>query len=563
MGERHPTTPAPPARATSKLDGPCAVDCDEDEDHQALCSQATTTSRQNATGNEYTLEKKRPVGVGAGGHVQVDHVPSDGDDLLQTSATATPRFSRRAHAASSRHRPYTAELADITQRRSLGGGGVSGEGADSLESSRSRCPAPCTHAQQPATTTTTSDRIAIFSKPAVSSRAYDVLKTLLSYFLLVYIFVGLVIVSGNLLFGSVYSALSPICRIPASELLSLPMCDLETSAQHQLKERPLVQFDRLMNVQSKFETVLNKSAGAVSLPLDMERSEESIRDLRTVVGSSDSPSKDELVLAFDGFVEKSEIASSDLRKFNRHVGHSADNILVTARWTKRILEHIVLRNAPKGGIVSFLNDKLLAPFQSLNFTEDTLCAQYVQYSRIVEHEIHRLMVEAQALLDLFKNIQDCLDAIHRIAVRGDPLAQGSQAEVLSQLWKKLGGNRVHLEKFNLEPWILGQINTYRQSAIAHVGGALIMFQRMDAELQELRKTVGGRGSLGGSRGVPLSVYIEILEIGVKSLEKCRNQARVVHDKELRKRLRLDRGYGGYKEIEEIKGAMSGKKSLVL
>ena len=148
-------------------------------------------------------------------------------------------------------------------------------------------------------------------------------------------------------------------------------------------------------------------------------------------------------------------------------------------------------------------------------------------------------------------------------MRGDPLAQDSQTEVLSRLWKKWGGNLVHLEKFNSETWILGQVNTYRQSAIAHVGGALITFQRMEAELQQLSKTVGGRGSLGGSRGVPLSVHIEIIEMGVKSLEKCRNQARVVHDKELRKRLRVDRGYEGYKEIKDIKGAMSRKKSIVL
>ena len=556
MGERHPTIQVPP-RATSPLDGPCAVDCDEDD--EVLCSLPlqATTSRQNATGNDYNLEK-RPLRVGAGGDVKVDTVASDGDDddhYLQTSAMTSPR----ANAGSSRQRPHAAELADITRRRSVRGGSVSGEGVDRPENSQSRCPAPCTHAQ-PATTT--SDRIAVFSKPAVS-RANDLLKTLVSYFLFVYIFIGLVIVSRNLLFGSVSSALSPICRIPGSALLSLPMCYLETSIQHPGKERPLVQFDRLMNVQSMFETVLNRSAGGVSLPLDMKRSEESIRDLRKVVGFSDFPSKDELVCAFDGFVEKSEIASSDLQTFNRHIGRSANNILITARWTKRTLEHIVLRDGPKGAIVSFLNDKFLAPFQSLNFTEDTLCAQYVQYSGIVEHEIHRLIGEAQALLDQFKNIQDCLDAIHRIVVNRDPLAQGSQAEVLSQLWKTLGGNRVHLEKFNQETWILSRVHTYRQSAIAHVGGALMNLQRMEAELQKLRTTVSGRGSLGGSSGVPLSVHIEIIEMGIKSLEYCSNQAKLVHDTELRKRLRLERGYGGYKKIKEMKGVMSREKSIVV
>jgi hypothetical protein len=46
---------------------------------------------------------------------------------------------------------------------------------------------------------------------------------------------------------------------------------------------PPVEFDQLMTVQSKFEEVLEESAGGVSLPMDMKRGEASIRDLRQLV----------------------------------------------------------------------------------------------------------------------------------------------------------------------------------------------------------------------------------------------------------------------------------------
>ena len=269
-----------------------------------------------------------------------------------------------------------------------------------------------------------------------------------------------------------------------------------------------------MNVQSKFEAILEESAGGVSLPLDMKRSETSIRDLRQVVRYSNLHSKNELVLEFDGFVETARIASFDLQKFNSHVGRGVDIVLTTARWTKRVLEGIALRDESKGAIVSFFHDKFITPFQPLKFTEDTLLDQYVQYTRVVEEEIHRLIAEAQALLGVLQNLEDRLDVIHGIAVRDDLHAQGSRAEVLSQLWTKVGGNREKLGKYNSQLRLLGHVNTYRQSAIAHVSGTMIKLQEMGAELEELRERVGGVELLGGSRGVPLNVHIVNIDLGV-------------------------------------------------
>lgn len=398
-----------------------------------------------------------------------------------------------------------------------------------------------------------SENVTAFLKPMISW-VYDVtggalgkLKTPLSYFLAVYLFLGLLLFLRNLLTSSIYSALSPICRIPGSSLLSLPMCYSAASAHYESDEPPPVQFDRLMTVQSKFEAVLEETAGGVSLPLDMKRGETSIRDLRQVVRYSSLHSKNELVLEFDGFIETARIASYDLQKFNSHVGRGVDNILATARWTKRVLDGIALRQDSQGVLASFLNDKFLAPFQPLKFTEDTLLDQYIQHTRIVEEEIHRLIAEAQALLLVLQNLEDRLDVIHGIAVRDDLHAQGSRAEILSQLWTKVGGNRARLGKFNSQLRLLGQVNTYRQSAIAHVSGTMIKLQGMGAELEELRERVGGVELLGGNTGVPLSVHIENIELGVERLENGRNRAKGVENEKLRKT--LERGKMGTKEIE--------------
>ena len=377
--------------------------------------------------------------------------------------------------------------------------------------------------------------------------ALHTLKTPISWILAAWLLVGLLLFLRNLVFSSVYSALSPLCRISGSSFLNLPMCQSPISVQYDGDEPPLVQFDELMTVQNKFEAVLQESAGGVSLPLDMKRGETSIRDLRQVVRFSQLRSKNELVLEFDGFIETARVASYDLQKFNSHIGRGVDNILTTARWTKRVLGGIAERDASQGTISWFINDRVLAPFQPIKFTEDALLDQYIQHTHVVEDEINRLVTEAQAVLMVLNNLEDRLDVIHGIAVRDNLHAQGSKNEVLSQLWTMLGGNRNKLGKFDSQLRLLNQVNTYRQNAIAHVSGTIVRLQSIGAELEELRDRVGGVELLGGKGAVPLSVHIENIEMGVERLERGRKGAKELESEELRKS--LERGQGSERMIE--------------
>jgi hypothetical protein len=120
--------------------------------------------------------------------------------------------------------------------------------------------------------------------------ALKVLKTPLSYFLAIWLLFGLLVVVRNFVTTSIYASLSPVCRIPGVSLLNLPFCPVyNVDTSH--GPPPSVEFDQLMVVQSKFEEVLEESAGSVSLPLDMKRGEASIRDLRQLVRYSQLHSK--------------------------------------------------------------------------------------------------------------------------------------------------------------------------------------------------------------------------------------------------------------------------------
>ena len=369
--------------------------------------------------------------------------------------------------------------------------------------------------------------------------ALKALKKPISWVLAIYAFAGLMTLVQNLLTHSVYSALSPICRIPGSSFLHLPMCETSNLKLNREDAAAAVEFDQLMTVQSRFEDVLEQSAAGVSLPLDMKRGETSIRDLRQVVRFSQLSSRNELVLEFDGFIETARIASYDLQRFNSHVGRGVDNVLATARWTQRVLDDMAVKKSSRGIIPAFINDQILAPFQPLQLTESKLLDQYIQHTRIVSEEIESLITEAQALLGVLQNIEDRLEVIHGIAYRDNMHAQVSKDEVLSQLWTLLGGNRAALGKYNKQLDLLRKVGEYRKIAWAHVSGTILKLQAMGAELEELRERVGSAEVLRHRADIPLAVHLESIRMGVERLEQGREAARELEKHHLERV--LDRG----------------------
>jgi hypothetical protein len=351
------------------------------------------------------------------------------------------------------------------------------------------------------------------------------LKRPISWVLAAYLFLGMFTLLQNMLTKSIYSAMSPICRIPGSSFLNLPMCQSKYEGPTIDGAAAPVEFEELMTVQSHFEEIMEQSASGVSLPLDMKRSETSIRDLRQVVRFSQLHSRNEMVLEFDGFIETARIASYDLQKFNSHIGRGVDIVLSTARWTERVLDDMALKQSTRGLIPGFINDKLLAPFQPLKFTESRLLDQYIKHTRVISEEIEQLLAEAQALLLVLQNLEDRLDVIHGIAMRDNIHAQGSKDEVLSQLWTLLGGNRGALGKYNNQLRLLREVGNQRKVAWAHVSGTILKLQAMGAELEELRERVGSAELLRDRVAIPLAVHLESIRLGVERLEEGRKKAR--------------------------------------
>ncbi|CAI4218631.1 unnamed protein product [Parascedosporium putredinis] len=368
----------------------------------------------------------------------------------------------------------------------------------------------------------------------------------LALLLSIYFFFGGLIIVQNMVTQSLFVSLSPICRIPGVSYLDLAFCPrpsdppiVPESGQAAGRQ---VEFDELMGVQSQFEQVLERSASGVSLPLEMKRSESSIRDLRTMVRYSELTARDELRAA----------------KFNTHVGSAVDSVISINKWTARYLDGFAdgdpkqdLRDAGAGGaLLADWASWVFYPFQPatpITFDERALIDKYIEHTSLVSDRISALILEAQAVLRHLTKAEDHLSLIYEIVTRSSQSVESRRDQILWTLWTLVGANSRRLQGLNAQLSLLRQVDTQRSAAVAQVSGLIVDLERIEAGLGDLRDRVAEpgiarrAGSPGGAPGsprihVPLSVHIETIDRGVERLEAARNRIRAAENDKIREAL---------------------------
>ncbi|KAK0802915.1 hypothetical protein LTR91_013103 [Friedmanniomyces endolithicus] len=357
----------------------------------------------------------------------------------------------------------------------------------------------------------------------VAGMALQNLKPLLGYALLVYILVGALVFGAGFATNTITNALTPICRLPGASYLHLPFCPSPTTTELQGP----AEFDKLVQAQSQFEDVLASTQVGANLPMDMKRSEASIRDLKHVVQYSTLPSRNELVFEFTGFIDTARQASQDLSKFNSRIGRAVDQILSTNRWTLSVIDSVSATEASRGALSRWATSNLniFAPFQPVALSRDLLLDQYLRHTGAVEEQILILITEAQALLNILDNLDGRLDIIASIATRDGIKIDDNKEELFAYLWTKLGGNRNTVAKLAQQSELLKEVGAYRRLAWAHVTTTIVRLQAIRDTLEDLRERVALPEVVGEK--VPLEVHIESIRLGIERLEQQREAGRRV------------------------------------
>ncbi|KAL1879969.1 hypothetical protein VTK73DRAFT_6549 [Phialemonium thermophilum] len=355
----------------------------------------------------------------------------------------------------------------------------------------------------------------------------------LAVFLAIYFVFGALIIAQNMATKSIHASLSPLCRIPGVSRLDLPFCPslVPKNAPQAARKQP-VEFDGLMDVQEQFEQVLEKSAQGVSLPLEMKRSEASVRDLRTLVRHSNLQSKEELVLEFDGFVDAARTASNDLQRFNTHVGSAVDSVISINRWTSRYLKDLATERDNRGWLGDWTT-WAFAPFQPAALSERVILDKYIEHTSLVSDKIADLIVEAQAVLRTLGTAEDHLGIIYDFVTRTQKTVQSRKDEILWTLWTLIGANTRHLHNLNSQLSLLRQVDRQRAGAVKQVGELIVELEKIQAGLGDLRDRVAEPELARDRADVPLSVHIETINRGVERLELARSRIRAMEDDKIR------------------------------
>lgn len=349
-------------------------------------------------------------------------------------------------------------------------------------------------------------------------------------FLAIWLLIGVLIMGTNLINDTVSNALSPICRIPGTGYLHLPFCPTHIAPEI----TGPAEFDKLVEAQSQFEDVLKATAHGGFLPLEMKKSEASIRDLKQVVQYSTIPSRNQLVFEFAGFIDTARQASHDLSKFNSRIGRAVDQILSTNRWTLNIIEGVAEKDAARSKVAKWFSTNLniFAPFQPIALSRDVLMDQYLRHTGAVEEQIDHLITEAQQLLSVLDNLDGRLSTISNVAMNDGIELQGAKDDLLATLFVKLGGKRRTVERLNAQLSLLKDVGSYRRMAWAHVNGAVIKLMAIRDSLEDLRERVAAPETVGDV--VPLEVHIANINLGIERLEHQREAGRLLEREQYQK-----------------------------
>jgi hypothetical protein len=321
---------------------------------------------------------------------------------------------------------------------------------------------------------------------------------------------------------SIVNTLAPVCAVPFSSYF-MPFCAEFKKATPEENGPP---FEGLVNIQAKFEDVIDGTSMGYSLPWDMKLSEMGIRDVATLVKHSNLPSKLELELEMQTFIDTARETADEIMSFNSGVNSAVDKVINTNTWTSYTLTDLQhKKDHPPNAAIKFLSSLNPAnAFRPHRSIEQRVFDLYLKHTAVLEEEITSLIRHAHSILLSLNFLEEQVKNIGGIVARDNGILSNSHDEVLAALWTKLGGNRRKLRSIEDNFKLIQLVAENRRRAYMHISAALIKLQTIERELEDLRSRVATPGVVGLSGDFPLGYYLSLIESGAKRLQEMKIEA---------------------------------------
>ncbi|KAI0697038.1 hypothetical protein BC835DRAFT_1270949 [Cytidiella melzeri] len=324
------------------------------------------------------------------------------------------------------------------------------------------------------------------------------------------------------------TAFAPICWLPG--ISRTPLCYTALPAP---KVPKWADYPKLVDVESvTFEKLLDESVGSAGLSLDIKKAEMATNDLVTLVKVSNLKSRDRLAEHLEAFVDDSKKTGRALQRLSSRVSGAVDSITAV---NEHALQTIQEAQAAKASLS--LTGLILWPISKGVATKVIVAETFADAMSVLETQISRIRLEAEATAILLNNLEQSLITLHELLTRENITLSHEKEELLAELWTKLGGNRKKLRGVNNHMWLMQRVGDWRMRAQVHVVATLQALDSMSEDMEDLRERVAKPELIG--EGVPPEVHMKSIQAGLDRLKVDRKRAKEREEENLRRALSID------------------------
>jgi hypothetical protein len=180
---------------------------------------------------------------------------------------------------------------------------------------------------------------------------------------------------------------------------------------------------------------------------------------------------------------------------------------------------------------------ILWPISKGVATQTIVANSFAEAMSVLETQISRVRLEAEASAILLNNLEQSLITMHELLARENIILSHEKEELLAELWTKLGGNRKKLRGVNNHMWLMNRVGDWRKRAQVHIIATLQALDSMSEDMEDLRERVAQPELIG--ENIPPEVHMKSIQAGLDRLKVDRKQAKEREEENLRTMLNLD------------------------
>lgn len=285
--------------------------------------------------------------------------------------------------------------------------------------------------------------------------------------------------------------------------------------------------NHLVDIQDNFGQIVDLSETVTWFPENFRQSEKNIHFLRDIIKfQSQLPSKADLIMQFDHFVQLSRETRTSLTRFAVHGGGAADKIYMMNRATMNTLSDFTAaqKSIEMGSIVSRVWSSLTGSPKGI--TEQKVLWQYLQHANAVERETDALINQGQAILVNLHTMEKMLDDMRETAGKDMAGLLTDKEELFSSLWTRFGGNAADRNRLRKNIAVAEKIRETNSQATHVVQMTLDQLHRIKFGLDELQKRVMTPANREGMDLVEWEEHIIYIQNGMDRLYQIREASRI-------------------------------------